>query len=120
MLCDAFKPYEEYFILPKATANSDVNWFAFAVTIKDNSPFNRTELVNFFENNKIQTRPYFAGCILLQPAYSGLYNGDVRSRFHNAVKATTNTFFLGVSPVISVEQIEYIKHTLNSFMKDHE
>lgn len=120
LLCDAFKPYEEYFILPKATANSDVNWFAFAVTIKDNSPFNRTELVNFFENNKIQTRPYFAGCILLQPAYSGLYNGDVRSRFPNAVKATTNTFFLGVSPVISVEQIEYIKHTLNSFMKDHE
>jgi CDP-6-deoxy-D-xylo-4-hexulose-3-dehydrase len=119
LLYEAFYPYEEHFILPEATPNADVNWFAFAVTIKENSPFNRTELVNFLEDSKIQTRPYFAGCILLQPAYSGLYDGDVRARFPNAVRATTNTFFLGVSPVISLEQLSYIKEALDRFMKGY-
>jgi CDP-6-deoxy-D-xylo-4-hexulose-3-dehydrase len=116
-LNEAFSPYDEYFMLPKLTDKADVNWFAFAVTIKDSSPFSRTQLVNFLEDNKIQTRPYFAGCILLQPAYDGLYEGNVRERFPNAVKATTNTFFLGVSPVITLEQLSYIKDTLDKFMK---
>lgn len=110
-----FEPYEEYFILPRPTPKGDPNWFAFALTIKDNPLFNRAELVNFLEDHKIQTRPYFAGCILLQPAYDGVYSGDVRKRFPNSVKAMTNTFFLGVSPVITMEQINYIETVIKKF-----
>ena len=114
-LIEIFKPYEEHFILPRATEGADVNWFAFALTIKDNALFNRAKFVNFLEDRKIQTRPYFAGCILLQPAYSGLYEGDIRKRFPNAVKSTTNTLFLGTSPVVSREQLGYIKETVDGF-----
>ena len=110
-----FKPYEEYFLLPEATSGADVNWFAFAVTVKDNPLFNRTKFVNFLEDHKIQTRPYFAGCILLQPAYSGFYDGDIRKRFPNAVKSTTNTFFLGTSPVITQKQLSYINDVVDKF-----
>ena len=114
-LIEIFKPYEEHFILPRATEGADVNWFAFALTIKDNALFNRAKFINFLEDRKIQTRPYFAGCILLQPAYSGLYEGDIRKRFPNAVKSTTNTLFLGTSPVVSREQLGYIKETVDGF-----
>jgi CDP-6-deoxy-D-xylo-4-hexulose-3-dehydrase len=114
-LIEIFKPYEEYFILPKATKGADVNWFAFALTIKDNVLFNRAKFVDFLEERKIQTRPYFAGCILLQPAYNGLYGGDIRKRFPNAVKSTTNTLFLGTSPVVSREQLSYIKEVVDGF-----
>ena len=114
-LIEIFKPYEEHFILPRTTEGADVNWFAFALTIKDNALFNRAKFVNFLEDRKIQTRPYFAGCILLQPAYSGLYEGDIRKRFPNAVKSTTNTLFLGTSPVVSREQLGYIKETVDGF-----
>ena len=110
-----FKPYEEYFILPEATSGADVNWFAFAATVKDNPLFNRTKFVNFLEDHKIQTRPYFAGCILLQPAYNGFYDGDIRKRFPNAVKSTTNTFFLGTSPVITQKQLSYINEVVDKF-----
>ena len=117
-LCDAFKPYEEFFILPKATKNSDPSWFAFAVTIKDGSPFKRKDIVNHFESNKIQTRPYFAGNIMLQPAYEGLINkSDVISKYPIARKITTDTFFLGTSPVITLDQIAYIKNTVDNFFK---
>jgi len=116
-LCDIFLKYEEYFIIPKATEKSDPSWFAFAVTIKDNAPFKRTQIVDFFENNKIQTRPYFAGNIMLQPAYEGLmHSNEVINNFPNARKVTTDTFFLGTSPIITSEQLDYIEKILNNFI----
>ena len=115
-LSNIFRKYEEYFIIPTATNKSDPSWFAFALTIKDNAKFKRKDIVNFLESNKIQTRPYFAGNIMLQPAYEGLMNvEDVIKNYPNARKVTTDTFFLGTSPVISNEQLDYIEQTVDSF-----
>ena len=117
-LCQIFSKYEDYFIIPTATKKSDPSWFAFAVTIKDDVKFKRNDIINHFENNKIQTRPYFAGNIMLQPAYAGIMNvNDVINNYPNARKVTTDTFFLGTSPVITDEQINYIELTLNNFLK---
>lgn len=116
LLLNIFSKYEDYFILPKAQENSDVSWFAFALTIKDNKKFTRTEFCQFLERNKIQTRPYFAGNLMLQPAYKDVAKGeDYVTYFPNATKATTDTFFLGVSPVITEEQIEYIGTIVDTF-----
>jgi CDP-6-deoxy-D-xylo-4-hexulose-3-dehydrase len=117
-LVKIFSKHEEHFILPKATKNSDPSWFAFAVTLKDKAEFKRADIVQHFENNKIQTRPYFAGNIMLQPAYEGLMsNEDVIKNFPNARKVTTDTFFLGTSPVITDEQLNYIEEILNRFFE---
>jgi len=116
-LCEVFSKYEKYFIIPKATPKSDPSWFAFAVTIKDNAPFKRKDIVDYFESNRIQTRPYFAGNIMLQPAYEGfMKHEDIIKNFPNARKVTTDTFFLGTSPVISDIQIGYIEKILNQFI----
>jgi len=117
-LVEIFSPYEEYFILPKATDHSDPSWFAFAVTIKDNFKFKRKDIVDFFENNKIQTRPYFAGSVMLQPAYDGLMDvNSIINEYPNARKVTTDTFFLGTSPVITDVQLNYIEQTAQNFFK---
>lgn len=117
-LCEIFSKYEEYFILPKATEHSDPSWFAFAVTIKENNKFKRKDIVNFFEDHKIQTRPYFAGSVMLQPAYTGMMDPhDVVNNYPNARKVTTDTFFLGTSPVISQPQLDYIEKILNKFFE---
>ncbi len=117
-LYNIFKRYEEYFVLPAATKNSDPSWFAFAATIKDTSPFKRKDIVNHLETNKIQTRPYFAGNIMLQPAYEGIMShNDIITNYPNARKVTTDTFFLGTSPVITDEQLDYIEETLDLFFK---
>jgi CDP-6-deoxy-D-xylo-4-hexulose-3-dehydrase len=116
-LCSIFKKYEQFFIIPTATVNSDPSWFAFAVTIKDGAPFKRKDIVDWFESRKIQTRPYFAGNIMLQPAYDGMMDkNDVINNYPNARKVTTDTFFLGTSPVITDEQINYIEHTVAEFI----
>jgi CDP-6-deoxy-D-xylo-4-hexulose-3-dehydrase len=118
-LSDIFAKYEEFFILPKATEHANPSWFAFALTIKDGAPFKRKDIVNHFEDNKIQTRPYFAGNVMLQPAYAGIMNqDDVIKNFPNARKVTTDTFFLGTSPVITDEQLDYIEMIANNFLME--
>jgi CDP-6-deoxy-D-xylo-4-hexulose-3-dehydrase len=115
-LCSIFKKYEEFFILPQATPWSSPNWFAFALTIKDGAPFKRNQIVDFIESNKIQTRPYFAGNIMLQPAYTGIMDtNDVIKNYPKARKVTTDTFFLGTSPVITDAQLDYIEETVTRY-----
>ena len=118
LLFNIYEKYEQYFYLPRATAKSDPSWFAFPLTIRKGAPFTRTQLVDFLEENLIQTRPYFAGNIMLQPAYSHLMDpARARDEFPNATYAMTHTYFHGTSPVITPEQIAYIGETVDKFMK---
>jgi CDP-6-deoxy-D-xylo-4-hexulose-3-dehydrase len=115
-LFQIFSKYEDFFILPRATAKSDPSWFAFAATIKDNNIFKRKDFIDYLETNKIQTRPYFAGNIMLQPAYDGIMDKQhVIDNFPNARKVTTDTFFLGTSPVITDAQLDYIDEVVTKF-----
>jgi CDP-6-deoxy-D-xylo-4-hexulose-3-dehydrase len=119
-LYQIFSKYKDFFILPEPTEGSDPAWFAFALTIKDGSPFKRKDIVNYLEENKIQTRPYFGGNVMLQPAYSGLMNTEeIIIKYPNARKVTTDTFFLGTSPVITEEQLNYIEMVVDNFFKTH-
>lgn len=119
-LFKAFEKHEQYFHLHKAQKYSDPDWFAFPVTVRDNAPFKRSDICQFFEANKIQTRPYFAGNIMLQPAYEGLMDPkEVIEKFPVARKVTTDTFFLGTSPVINKEKIDYIKVILDKFINGY-
>jgi CDP-4-dehydro-6-deoxyglucose reductase, E1 len=119
-LYNTFSKYEQFFHLPKATEKSDPSWFAFPLTVKDGSPFKRSDITNYLENHKIQTRTYFAGNIMLQPAYTHLVNvDDVMNNFPVARKVTTDTFFLGASPVITKQQTDWIDEVVTKFIKDY-
>lgn len=98
------------------TENSNPSWFAFPVTVKDTAKFNRTQFTMFLENYKIQTRNYFGGNILLQPAYKHLITENPLTHYPNATKATTNTFFLGTSPVITDQHLAYIQGIVDIFL----
>ena len=55
---------------------------------------------------------------MLQPAYSGLVDKQkVITEYPNARKVTTDTFFLGTSPIITDEQLDYIQNILRSFIQ---
>lgn len=121
MLNKIFKKYSDSFHIVPETEDAWVSWFALPIIIKDSALFNREEIINFFESKKIQTRPYFAGNILHQPGYTFLtkHKGNEVENFPNANKVLRNSFFLGVSPVISFEQIKYIGEMLDEFMERH-
>lgn len=72
----------------------------------------KNSLVAHLENYLIQTRSYFAGNLLLHPAYKHL--GDA-SKFPNANEALKRVFFLGCPPHYTPEIIEYISEVLNKW-----
>jgi CDP-6-deoxy-D-xylo-4-hexulose-3-dehydrase len=117
LLFKVYEKYEEFFHLPRAREKSDPSWFAFPLTIKAGAPFTRNDIVDYLEENLIQTRPYFAGNIMLQPAYSHIMNPqDAKTNFPVATHVMTHTYFHGTSPVISPEQIAYIGQKVDGFM----
>ena len=71
------------------------------------------------EEAKIQTRSYFTGNALFHPAYEELTEGysDPRNQFPVATKTTLDTFFLGVYPGITDEQMDYIETVVDKFVK---
>jgi CDP-6-deoxy-D-xylo-4-hexulose-3-dehydrase len=115
-LLKIFQPYSHIFNLPKATEKADPAWFAFPLTVKDNAKFSRTQFTMYMEDHKIQTRNYFGGNILLQPAYKHLIKTDPIKTYPNATIATKYTFFLGTSPVITDQHLDYIQQTVDTFL----
>lgn len=117
LLFKIYEKYEEFFHLPRPQHKSDPSWFAFPLTIRQGAPFTRNDIVDYLEENLIQTRPYFAGNIMLQPAYSHLMDPKIaKTKFPNATFAMTNTFFHGTSPVITPDQIDYIGYKVEGFL----
>jgi len=117
LLFDIYKKYEQWFHLPRAQDRSDPSWFAFPVTVRADAGFHRGDMVDYLEENLIQTRPYFAGNIMLQPAYSHLMDPQrAMDDFPMATHAMTHTYFHGTSPVITPEQIAYIGEKVDGFM----
>ena len=58
---------------------------------------------------------------MLQPAYSHLVNtNEIINNFPVARKVTTDTFFLGTSPVVTKEQTDYIDSVIHQFMKEYQ
>ena len=123
LLFDIYEKYEKFFFLPRARAKCDPAWFAFPLTIRKDAPFKRAEIIDFLEDAKIQTRPYFAGNIMLQPAYKDLNlimnDDEIKNNYPVATHVTTHTFFHGTSPVITEEQIAYIGTIVDQFMSKY-
>lgn len=117
LLFDIYSKYEDFFYLPRPQAKAHPSWFAFPITIRHNAPFTRNDIVEYLEENLIQTRPYFAGNIMLQPAYSHLMDPErAKNDYPNATHAMTHTYFHGTSPVITEQQIAYIGKVVDGFM----
>ena len=117
LLFEIYEKYEEFFHLPRAQAKADPSWFAFPLTIRSTAPFTRSDIVDYLEEKLIQTRPYFAGNIMLQPAYSHLMDSTTaKTLYPNSTLAMRNSFFHGTSPVITPEQIAYIGEVVDGFI----
>lgn len=113
---DHAKDWDKYFILPKALPKSDPCWFSFPLTIRDEVKFTRHEITMFLEERMIQTRPLFAGNITKQSAYRNVEYRKIGSLI-NADRILHNTFFTGVYPGLSLQEIDYIAESINDFLK---
>ncbi len=115
---DIFSKYPDYFILPEATQDSDPAWFAFIVTLKENSPFSRDDLTSYLSANLIETRNLFAGNITKQPGFLNK-NWRIANHLTNTDYIMNNTFFLGTYPGLKKEMFVYAEGVLNNFINKY-
>lgn len=110
--------FEKFIILPEATPQSQPSWFGFPITLRTSAPYSRQNLINFLAENKIDTRPVFAGNITKQPYFknkkyrtsNGLGNTDI---------VMNNSFWIGVYPGLTDEMLEYISGQFKRFFNNN-
>ena len=113
-LYDGLKPYEEHLILPAWDPRADVSWFAFPMTVRDEAPFRRRELLQWLEAARIETRLLFAGNITRQPAYRDITYRTV-GELTNADLVMRGAFFVGVYPGLDEPRLDYMLQTFSAF-----
>jgi CDP-6-deoxy-D-xylo-4-hexulose-3-dehydrase len=100
------KNLDEFLILPEAEKNSDPSWFGFPISLRKNNKFNRNDLIKYLNNNKISTRLLFSGNLTKQP-YMKDVNFKVQGELKNTDFVMENTFWIGLYPGLSKEQLQY-------------
>jgi CDP-6-deoxy-D-xylo-4-hexulose-3-dehydrase len=96
--------------IPIEIEHAEASWFGVPV-ICDNERL-KNRLVKHLELNRVQTRNYFAGNILVHPGYSHL---DDFRRYPESNKVLDRVFFLGCSPLLTDDMFEYLGNVLSSF-----
>lgn len=101
--------YVEGIKVPNELPEATTCWFGTPIVCPDSE--SKRSLVEYLEKNKIQTRNYFAGNILLQPAYKHLENAE---NYPNANVVLDRVFFIGAAPHYHEKIFEYIQERLKA------
>ena len=89
---------------------AETSWFGVPIVCSSNDI--KQKLVSHLEKNRIQTRNYFAGNILMHPAYVDI---DDFEKYPEANKVLDRVFFVGCSPTITASMISYIEEVVEKF-----
>jgi CDP-6-deoxy-D-xylo-4-hexulose-3-dehydrase len=96
--------------VPTTLEKADPCWFGTPFICDE--PGLKHKLLAHLEANKIQTRNYFAGNILLHPGYSNL---DDYTKYPEANKVLDKVFFIGAAPHYRDPVFEYIEEVVKKF-----
>jgi CDP-4-dehydro-6-deoxyglucose reductase, E1 len=106
---------EEFLILPEATPNSDPSWFGFPITLRENCPVSRVDLLQYLDQNRVGTRLLFAGNLTRQPYMTGR-NYRVSGELTNTDIVMNSTFWIGVQPALTEPMMEFSVSKIEAFL----
>lgn len=96
--------------IPSELPDSETSWFGVPIICNENKL--KQALVEHLENNRIQTRNYFAGNILLHPGYKHLQDAK---NFPLSNRVLDEVFFVGCHPSFNESVFSRIEEVLNTF-----
>lgn len=121
-LRNAMDGLSDVFILPEEAPDSRASWFGFLLTLRENAPFRREELVRHLEGKNIQTRNLFAGNMLRQPCFDRMRESGegyrVAGELRNTDAVMERTFWIGVYPGMTEEKLRYMAEEIRRFVRD--
>ena len=113
-----FQQYDQFFVLPKQNPNAETGWLAYPMIVKDDAPFNRTDLQIFLEKRNIQTRVVFTGNILRQPGYKDIDCIGKADDFINADNVMRGGILLALHHGLTDEMIEHVHSSCTIFLNN--
>ncbi len=114
-LKERLKDCEEFISLPEPTLHSNPSWFGFPITLKENCPVTRLDLLTYLDQNKVGTRLLFAGNLLRQPYMIGA-NYRISGELTNTNYLMNNTFWIGVHPALTPAMLEFTAHKIETYL----
>jgi CDP-6-deoxy-D-xylo-4-hexulose-3-dehydrase len=114
-LHERLKTCEEFLILPMATAGSDPSWFGFPITLRENAPVSRTDLLTYLDQQKVGTRLLFAGNLTRQPYMQGR-NYRVSGELSRSDVVMNRTFWIGVQPALDQDQLDWAAGCIERYL----
>jgi CDP-6-deoxy-D-xylo-4-hexulose-3-dehydrase len=111
------------FDFPEATPSSDPSWFGFLLTVRENAPFSRGELVDHLEKARIATRNLFAGNLLRHPCFDEMREAGTGYRVVGELPMTDRlmerAFWVGVYPGMEQVQLDYMVDCITTYCGTH-
>lgn len=114
-LRERLAPLAGWLELPEATEGSEPSWFGFPITLRENAPCSRNEVIAHLDARRIGTRLLFGGNLLRQPAFKDAPHrvvGDLRG----ADAVMHRTFWVGVYPGLGPDALSTIAASLGEIL----
>lgn len=105
----------EFLVLPEATPDSAPSWFGFLITLRENAPCSRVDLLRYLDQHKIGTRLLFAGNVTRQP-YMKSREFRVSGDLTVANAITERSFWIGLYPGLTTEMLDYTAERIGEFL----
>lgn len=114
-----FSNYDDWFVLPEQRDDVKTCWLAFPLTIQDNAPFDRAEIVTHLENNGIQTRSLWSGNLLKHPGFEDINCRLPLENYPNANRVMQSSFVIGAHQSMDKEDRQYVRDTFEQFFDQY-
>lgn len=134
VLMSKLERFGEYLILPKIEAKCSPSWFGFLISVRENAPWTKFEMVEYLERHGIGTRQLFAGNILRQPMFTTAavpvrigagelkLSNELSEADYAKLPATefimNNTFWVGVAQNIDENDVLRTAETIEKFISE--
>lgn len=119
-LREALDGLSDVLILPEEAPDSRASWFGFLLTVREDAPFRREELVRRLEGRNIQTRNLFAGNMLRQPCFDDMRRSGQGCRVSGELRSTDavmeRSFWIGVYPGMTEEKLRCMAEEILRFV----
>lgn len=115
-LKEGLQDLQEFLILPEATSRADPSWFGFLITVREDAPFTRNNLIQGLNQRGIATRTLFAGNLLRQPYMIGRRHRVVGG-LENTDRVMNQTFWIGVFPGLTDAHIDYTVEVMGELIR---
>lgn len=120
-LREQLRPFAGVLDLPEATPRADPSWFGFLMTVREEAPFDRRELVTHLEGGRIATRSLFAGNLVRHPCFDEMREAGDGYRVVGNLEVTDRfmerAFWVGVYPGMQPPHLDYMVERIADFCR---